>query len=60
MAKSYKMNMIDAPTVGEIHAKLTSALKNSGLTQAAIAVPGTQPEKEDNKAEAKPKSRWRT
>ncbi len=63
MAKSYKMNMIDAPTVGEIHAKLSSALKNSGLTQAAIADSGVHKDKdkdkEVNKEEGKPKSRWR-
>jgi DNA-directed RNA polymerase subunit RPC12/RpoP len=60
MVKSYKMSMIDAPTPGEIQAKLTSALRNSGLTQTAVAIPGAQTEKEEKKAEAKPKSRWRT
>jgi DNA-directed RNA polymerase subunit RPC12/RpoP len=60
MAKSYKMNVIDAPTVGEIHAKLTSALRNSGLSQSAILAPSPKSEKEDKKPDEKPKSRWRT
>jgi DNA-directed RNA polymerase subunit RPC12/RpoP len=59
MVKSYKMNMIDAPTPGEIHAKLTSALKNSGLTQAAVTASTVQKDKEAKKPEEKPKSRWR-
>ena len=59
MAKSYKMNVIDAPTIGEIHAKLTSALKNSGLTQGANLTRSSQSDKEAKKPEGKPKSRWR-
>jgi DNA-directed RNA polymerase subunit RPC12/RpoP len=59
MVKSYKMNMIDAPNPGEIHAKLTSALKNSGLTQGAVTASTVQKDKEAKKPEEKPKSRWR-
>jgi len=59
MAKSYKMNVIDSPNVGEIHSKLMSSLRNSGLSQSAVSV-SIQPEKEEKKKEEKPKSRWRT